>query len=65
MIKVRKHQSDFAVKSENLKMIAWKKVQIIFEKGKEHYKYLSVKYRAVPPSLITFSQQSMYVLVCV
>lgn len=28
-------------------------------------KYLSVKYRAVSPSLITFSQQSRNVLVCV
>lgn len=57
----RTDQSDLAINSENLEMIAWKRVQIIFEKGKDHYKYLSVNCRTVPPLVITFTQKSVYV----
>lgn len=56
-------QSDFVCQVWNLKMIAWKQVQIIFGKGRDHYKYMSVNYRAIPPSLVTFSHQSVYMLV--
>lgn len=39
----RTDQSDFAVKSENLKVDGLEMVQIIFAKGKDHNKYLSSK----------------------